>query len=1057
MGENKKIIAAVPFHLDDGGRIFGSDGAGFQKVQGDLRMLSELAADAASQNAIDAIPSSIAHLLKIHSDARNKKLEHRYQEERWRKAMVIFVLSRYRAYQIETDIIKKESCNAYSWKLFGRKIAQKTGTEGCVCMLRFLQNDVAVFDKEDFLLPIAEFPWKVEKLLGENCIEELMGYEKDVLLTYLEKLDKQVQDHHYIKSFIKDLKEYGAKMVDNLLYVNAGSFGTLRQAFGEENAVWDCFLNIPDLVASFPKVFHTSLILALTEVIDDRIAGFGKTLTFQFAAEISRELFNFSGFLPLTEQMTDYLEQNSDKIRLKAVEADYSEFVDKMKITIELTFVIGSQNIVLKRTYEKEHIRFADSVPLIMVFPYVHLPAANWKRYYQVLKPNENIPNVEVPAFQEFISGFESVPGISIDMADEDMQRSTEADEEENREHWYYCIKETLPKFIKLCIADYTVSDGQINIYKKENYIGCIDVGEPEVSQSIFNRTYHWALDMGTRNTIAAYHCGNSDDSSHMLIRGGLFCPLVYSQGKIYQNFARQCYAPFEKVENRFPTMARIYREGMGNHNGQCYMDGCALFSNTSLMSVLIEKSRNWRSSAILTDIKFGRQDDEHDKALQIFLHNMLWLGSLECVLNGAQKICLYISFPRSDVRSRIEKIWREVIPSVQKVTAVQFSIDFCSEAEANSRYLYKALQRYPQKRISRNGVYGICDIGDGTSDFNLYLGGTDDGRQERIQFSMRYAGGDILVDTIMHFSEEAVLFKEFWNIPSETSTDDENNENKLIQKYMDLFQEDAEKTFESRRNIVLTLIEGVGLRSGLSFSSSKALHDFVVVLTFKYWNLFHVYGELLRKFKTESGSFKLFLYGGGRLALKDAVGEPLDRFTKTDFGSDITAYLSSQAGVEHESFYMDLGEEQKQKTEVVDGLLTIDIPNISTNDPYMGKKVDDYYALTHMEILPGKILDEEHIAQLLEGYQFYIQDIQDKAYFKLEGNTKCRNIYEAVSIGDHDRRYGTLEADNYAFFRNSLAALWEEVTEDEDNPGCLWEVLFYSKMADALLKNNVP
>ncbi len=74
MGENKKIIAAVPFHLDDGGRIFGSDGAGFQKVQGDLRMLSELAADAVSQNGIDAIPSSTAHLLKIHSDARNKKL-----------------------------------------------------------------------------------------------------------------------------------------------------------------------------------------------------------------------------------------------------------------------------------------------------------------------------------------------------------------------------------------------------------------------------------------------------------------------------------------------------------------------------------------------------------------------------------------------------------------------------------------------------------------------------------------------------------------------------------------------------------------------------------------------------------------------------------------------------------------------------------------------------------------------------------------------------------------------------------------------------------------------
>lgn len=1054
MEELGNIIAAVPFSIEHGGKIFNTDETGFQKVIIGLEELGRKTAAGEKMRENDAIPSIAAHLLKMHSDMKDKNLEQGYQEERWRKCMVIFALSSYRAYRVSVDCIQKGKLLPDSWELFGKEIAYATGGAESVYILRFYDEDFAVLSQKGFLLPIAEFPQKIENELGENCIENLLDYERDALWTYFKKLDEQVQDNYYIKKFLASLEQYGAKSVDGIKYAEVGDFAELLSFFGGKKELGNCFFNIPSFTRRFPEVFCSSLLISFTDIDNksNSIIGFGKTLTFQFKVNISEEPYHFSGFLPLTEKMVDFLENNKDSVRLQKVQVDDSEFLDHKAITIMLTFMVENQQIKLQKRFESEQIQFAKSVPLLMVFPYVDLPAEKWKCYYQVLKSYERPGSAT--EIQKFISEFDFIPDNKIDMLDEDKRRSTEADKEDDRETWYYHKRETLPLFIKMCIADFGLSDDNRNREKKAKYIGCIDVGKPEITQTDFHRTFDWALDMGTRNTIAAYQMKDSHEISYTLIRGNLFCTLLYAQGKINMEFARQCHAPFEEVKDSFPTMARIYREGMGTEMGKSYVDGCALFPDAGLMYMLLDKSENWSKSAILTDLKFGKQNNQHDKALHIYLHNMFWLGCLECVLNGASKIQIHVSYPKSDVLKRIQKIWDRIKEYVDSITDVRISIEYCSEAEANSRYLCQAINQ--EYSITENSRYGICDIGDGTSDFNLFLGNMEEGQRKRIQFSMRYAGRDILVDTLMRFSERKGIFEKFWEPPSD-NTEEGKHQKELLDKYVRLEQK-GEDRWESRRNVVLTLIESVGLRKGLSVENDDNLSDFTVVLSFKYWNLFRVYGEILKKFMPEAINFKLFLYGGGRLALKDTSGGDFADLLDTQFWKDILGYLSEQAHIDQVCFSAVLDEKGKPKTEVVDGLLAEDIGNMKEDVKYIGREIDEYYKTIHVDDnLPDGRLSRTYAEQLLEGYLKYIEEIKDKKYFNLKGNLNAKHIYEAIYVGNAEDKEDTLKAKNFQYFMQKVEILWPQITGDEDNPACLWEVLFYSQMANELLNKNIP
>lgn len=206
-----------------------------------------------------------------------------------------------------------------------------------------------------------------------------------------------------------------------------------------------------------------------------------------------------------------------------------------------------------------------------------------------------------------------------------------------------------------------------------------------------------------------------------------------------------------------------------------------------------------------------------------------------------------------------------------------------------------------------------------------------------------------------------------------------------------------------------------------------------------------------------EALTFKLYMYGGGRKAIKDATGMQMEQFGDSEFGQDVVAYLSAQAGVKKENFHIEFGMENKQKTEVVEGMLVQEKEGTIKGEAVSGKEnIDAFYTGKTSFRLPGRELTNERIEQFLQNYQNYIQSVRGKDYFDISSVPEIENIYEAISVGDTDRRPGSLEDQNRSFFENSVEALWEEITGDEENPGCLWEDLLYSRMSNELLIKNI-
>jgi len=1062
------IVAATPFPLEQGGALFLPEKPGFQQINSTLGKLGEKTKSVqAGMTGLDAIPSCIAHLMKIHSDMQSADIKERYCEERWRKVMVVYVLSKYRGYDLSVDRISEKNTSPLVWEIVGKKLVQETQMGNAVFMLQFQGTDIAVFDRDGYLLPVAQFPEDVEQELGENCIEQLEDYEKNLLLSYLEGLlGKTKAYQYYIRSFAADLRASGAKAGETWETESAFSISALEEEDTLVKQKKDFFYQIPKLPLEMPSAFHSKLVLSGTDYEGD---SFGKGCSYHFQAVLEGNPYYFSGLLPLSEKMADFI-QAHDRVRLDGVTVDDDAFMESHRLNVKLNFTVDGKKISLKKSYGQEDIIFVDSVPMVTIFPYVDLPKDFWRRYYIVLKKNGSFSEVS-----NVFRNFEVLSGGNIDILQDSSSCSTETEQKEQRQEWFYARCSELPSFIKLCTADFGQTDERRNAGKKQNYIGCICVGKPKTVRSSESRTLYWALDMGTRNTIAAWREEQERQPSFVLSREFLYCPLLAGMGEMGRDFARECYAPIERIDTSFTTMVRIYKSGREGQGEVCYEHGCALFPDMELIERLIEQDRNWEKAAIFTDIKFGENDQVHETALQIFLYNMLWLGSLECALNGANEMKALISYPREAVKKRIEKLWNKAVEMMEEVSDIKIDLSYCSEAEANARYLQKVTRDDPSMSITGDHTFGICDIGDGTSDFNLYLGRVEN--QEipaRVQFSMRYAGRDILVDTIRKFGEKhRKAFKKLWKIPSDDKQS--NRIDNLIKSYGQMqgnMSADGDETGEGwgeaqgnndildkerRRNIILALIEYAGLVKKLDISTDPWIKNFAAILTFKYWNLFHVYGNMLRKFVRRPVSFKLFVYGGGRKALQSATGESLDQFAATDFGRDMIAYLGSEAGVGSDSFSISLQKEKALKTEVVEGMLEREGADAIKNKPFGGREgVDRYYQSICAHDLPERRLGEEQILKLYDGYQKYIQDAKDRDYFALSGvDGGLKSVYECISVGEEDELTDT-ERKNRSLFRNSSEKLWNEVTGDSDNPSCLWEVLFYLKMSNYLLEKNV-
>lgn len=1065
------IIAALPFSVEDGGEIFNSIDPGFHKMNKSLLELGTMTIEKhpdIHMSGVGAIASGIAHILKIHGDMRLKEIKDRYAEENWRKVMIVFALSQYRAYNVRIDILQKKDCNDLLWAIYGEAIAQAVGTKNKIYTLQLEGEDIALFDQLGLLIPIAKFPHKLKEMLGTDSILGLEDYEKDILLTYLKRVKESFTEYkYYIVSFIEALENSGARVLEEeRRYSPFGEKELFRNIF-EDNQKNANFWNIPSLPIKLPAVFHDKLVFASAELKEGKIIGLGKNHVYGFQVVRDEGTDYFSGLLPLSEKLLALMEGENPNVKLLSIKIDESEFVGKQSLKVEVRLNICKEEVCFKKIYWKENILYASSIPLVTIFPYVKIPKDYWKNYYLVLRRASAVDDDD-----EFLKNFTWIQGSNIDLLYPSTKRTTEKLEKKGPGHtWYLSRQPMLPSYVKLCEADFELPEDDLrNRAKEDQYLGCLCVGEPVAGQEHNNKTFRWGIDLGTRNTIVAFKDIDVGEVFHTLVKEDLYCALSGS-GIIDDVFARQCFVPAALIEDKFATMCRVYSQGYGEAEFGCYEQGCALFPNLDLIYELMKDKGSLLSDYVVTDIKFGARDKLHEKALYIYLYNMLWLGSLECVLNGASSMQLCISYPRGDIKKRIEQIWNMVCAQMRDVTNMTIeSIEFYTEAEANARYLQMTMANQPQKQVGKGSTFGICDVGDGTCDFNLFLGeAVNGGLPPRIQYSMRYAGGEILVDTVIRlFAGKKKEFRKLWNIPIEFRNSEKSKTytmaSRLIDTYEAIEQDEKQKgeiraLWENKRNIVLMLIENVGFQKNLKLSTDKCYSNFTTVLLFKYWHLFRVYGEILKLFgrKSNALSFKLFLYGGGKQALQEALNCDLEDFENQDFGRDVKEYLYQCASMKDNAVAISVDTEYK-KLEVVEGMVNYSdngqsIQNIVYDS---ADKIDDYYTSYCNGTLPDEKMDEQKKFDLMKLYERYVSDVRNKEYFEIFHNGQIVNIFDMVTIGTSDGNNNSQEIKNRAAFGTIAENCWRELWSDKDNPRCLLEVLFCVKMSNYLLMENL-
>ena len=184
-----KIIAAVPFHVEQGGQLTKGSAPGFCQLIQDLSQLGNLTKEThGGQETKDAIPSETARIELFHNLMfRNNINISRYPDEReelWRRCITLFALSQYRSLNIETEAIQSTDCSDLVWEIFGQNILDSTGLKDTVLLMKCQGQVIAVSDIHTIWTPVAGLD--VLENMGFGRSETLEPYEKNLLLTYLD-------------------------------------------------------------------------------------------------------------------------------------------------------------------------------------------------------------------------------------------------------------------------------------------------------------------------------------------------------------------------------------------------------------------------------------------------------------------------------------------------------------------------------------------------------------------------------------------------------------------------------------------------------------------------------------------------------------------------------------------------------------------------------------------------------------------------------------------------------------------------------------------------------
>lgn len=1088
-----RIIAAVPFHVGQGGQLTKESAPGFCQLIPNLSELGNLTKDMhGGQETKDAIPSETARIEIFHNpllrNGTDMGKDPDEQEQLWRRCITLFALSRYRSLDIKIESINSTHCSNLVWEIFGRSILASTGLKDSVVLMKYQEQVIAVSDIYTIWTPVTGFD--VLENMGGGGTEVLEPYEKALLLTYLDGIaGKGLDCDVYIQRFMKKLESDGASINSLQKMERVMAVCSSQWQDSKPQSVRDAVFSIPAPAISVPYPFFPSLCLTRYTTRENMYS-----LYFQVEDD-EGGIYHLTALLPLSKELIQELEKD-DNVQMDDISINGVDFKKEQKIVITLTLKVKKERIIYRRVYKKDEIRYSVNMPIVSVLPYVNLPYGVWRDYNLVLLKESKA------SATDFIGrmGLKDLDASRIDL--EGYNTTTQAKVNSSGYQWYYAKLDRLPRFVTLCETE-ADDDNRRNINKEDGYIGSLALVLPTDSgrsQSVFNKEYNWAIDLGTSNTIAAWK-GSGTEIYYDLIKRDIHMPLLDYRNTVRLARFAEIYAPIQTRSGRYRTMGIVYErhpDGVQNH---CYEHGCALFYDFQGMSDSLNENNSLADAQIITDIKFGSHADIDQVALHIYLENMLWLGCLNAVLQGAGKLNVMISYPREEVRLRIQRVWSAVQNAMANKCSLKINLEYVTEAEAN--YWYQKENTFSSTGpVAITNDFGIIDIGHGTSDMNFFFHTeSQDELPKQLQISVRYAGKEILVDTInQFFQSNAVCFESIWdlqpksgqvkteNVPQDGSSQRDTHFDKdelgrgLVKKYKDAAEKLAvlsaggssnelgenKLSLEAKQcDIVITLLQEIGLQDSISAEiAPEKIKKLVMLLKFKYMNLFLLYAHVLRccPQQTSNSSFKLFIYGGGRQGIRSITGSLLSQMGQTGLGKAIRAEIAEAAGISIGQVDI-ITKDTDTKNEVVDGMLykqnnSGDKRKIYSDCGEVAGFLGDSNQKPALKAWNLKL--EEELRQTYHSFVGFYKEKKNLLSddFSLH-DREPEDLYWYIAISDdsccsEDEEQKKLIESNSIAFANRAPGIWDEISNDKENPSKILYLLFCCKMSEYILLEHL-
>ncbi len=487
-------------------------------------------------------------------------------------------------------------------------------------------------------------------------------------------------------------------------------------------------------------------------------------------------------------------------------------------------------------------------------------------------------------------------------------------------------------------IEDFSITE----FAKRPEYLSLIRIcgeNQQEIGCLVLNDLFNTAvsktnakigIDMGTSTTSVAVKMGDGNPELIDIIDQKVYSCITgipeEEAAAISEKFIYFCIGATDGANKKIRTCIHKYQKqetkGVQNINGSnVHENGHLLPYSTSLQNVLShilgENRKNLIDYNIITDIKFGRNNDISNRT--IFLREVLYTALAYVITRGATSVEINAAYPKNSIRQSIEEAWRNVKaaalkwPMVKKNNVNINDVKLWTEASAVTNYIFNTSTTPPDAEAG----YTLLDIGDATSDANSFsLEGQQSKLQQQNEMSLMYAGDDIIVDTIvwsLHQDRNNELYKKWFGndgsnighliFKVEENTSQSEVLDELLKKINDndrtyFYNPRYNSQDEDIRNSVLSLLEESGINENLLPTSVKAL------LIMKYGALFYTLGKYLKNSvntdwikKANYTSYHIKLIGGGSKILRvlsNGVG-----FNNSDIGLFLRALISAELDIE--------------------------------------------------------------------------------------------------------------------------------------------------------------